>query len=331
MHYRTLGQSGIRVSTLALGYWAVSDPALWGAQDRAEAIEAVHAALDHGINLIDTAEGYGGGTSETLLGQALAGKRDQAIIATKVSRSHLRPDQIMAACEASLRRLKIDCIDLYQIHWADPTVPFADSLNALTTLRDQGKIRAIAVSNFGPRDLAAAQAITPIASNQVPYNLFFRAIEYAVLPFCRENNVGVLAYSPLLHGILTGKFTSLDAIPVGRKRSRHFASDHPQTRHSDPGVEAEMTDALARIRHIADGAGLPMARLALAWALHQPGITSVIAGARSPQQVAENALAADTTLSQDVLAALDDATAAIKTALGSNPDPWESGAKSRVH
>ncbi len=330
MQYRTLGQSGLEVSTVSLGYWAVSDPAIWGEQDRSEALDAVHAALDHGINLIDTAEGYGDGVSETLLGNALADRRDKAIIATKVSRGHLHPDQIKTACENSLRRLKTECIDLYQIHWANPDVPLEDSLDALITLRDQGKIRAIGVSNFGPYDLAAALDIVPIASNQIPYNLFFRAIEYAVLPVSREKNVGILAYSPLLHGILTGKYSTLDAIPEGRRRTRHFAPERPLTRHRDPGVEIEMMRALPVIQHIADGVGLSMSHLALAWVLHQPGVSSVIAGARSPEQVASNAEAADIALSENVVAALNEATAGIKAVLGENPDPWESGEKSRV-
>ncbi|MBN1562431.1 MAG: aldo/keto reductase [Anaerolineae bacterium] len=334
MQYRTLGQSGLDVSTIALGYWAVSDPRLWGPQDRGEAIDTVHAALDHGINLIDTAEGYGNGTSETLLGHALADRREEAIIATKVSRGHLQPDQIVTACENSLRRLNTDYIDLYQIHWANPDVPLADSLQTLIKLRDQGKIRALGVSNFGPHDLTAALDImgtaAPIVSNQIPYNLLFRAIEYAMLPISRNHQVGILAYSPLLHGILTGKFATIDDIPDGRRRTRHFSAERPLARHGEPGIEAATQNALDAIRTIADDAGLPMAQLALAWVLHQPGITAVIMGARSPEQLAANIKASEIALSEDVLAALNTATEGVKTALGDNPDPWQSGENVRV-
>ncbi len=329
MQYRPLGQTGLDVSTVALGYWGVSDPALWGAQDEQDAIDAVHAALDHGINLIDTAEGYGGGDSETLLGRALADRRDQAIIASKVSRGNLAPEKLIAACEASLRRLNMDTIDLYQIHWSSRTVPLADTLGALEQLREAGKIRAIGVSNFGPLDLADALDLARVEANQVAYNLLFRAIEHEVIDLCAEHTISILAYSPLLHGILTGKFATVDAIPDERARTRHFSPERPLTRHDEANLEAETAAALASIRRISDEAGLSMTRLALAWLLHQPGVTSVIAGARNPQQAAQNAAVADLILSADILAALDDATTPLKTALGPNLDMWESAHKSR--
>lgn len=329
MQYRPLGQTGLDVSAVALGYWGVSDPALWGVQDEQDAIDAVHAALDHGINLIDTAEGYGRGDSETLLGRALADRRDQAIIASKVSRGNLAPEKLTAACEASLRRLNVDTIDLYQIHWSSPTVPFADTLGALERLREAGKIRAIGVSNFGPLDLADALDLARVEANQVAYNLLFRAIEHEVIDICTQHTISILAYSPLLHGILTGKFATLDAIPDERARTRHFSPERPLTRHDEADLEAKTAAALASIQRISDEASLPMTRLALAWLLHQPGVTSVIAGARNPQQAAQNAAVADLTLSADILAALDDATTPLKTALGPNLDMWESAHKSR--
>lgn len=329
MHYHPLGQTGIDVSTIALGYWAVADPRIWGPQDEQAAIGAVHAALERGINLIDTAEGYGDGQSEILLGKALADRREQAIIATKVSRGHLAPADVVAACEASLRHLQVDYIDLYQIHWANPAVPLADTLDTLDRLREQGKIRAIGVSNFGPHDLAEGIAHTRLEANQLPYNLLFRAIEDEVIPLCQQHSISVLIYSPLLHGVLTGKFATLDDVPDERARTRHFAAERPLARHNDANREGETMAALDAIRRISDDAGLPMAQLALAWLLHQPSVTSVIAGARNPQQVEDNAAATDITLSADMLAALDAATAPLKHALGPNLDPWQSGRNSR--
>ncbi|MBN2305162.1 MAG: aldo/keto reductase [Anaerolineae bacterium] len=330
MQTRELGRTGIQVPVIAVGYWAVADPQNWGTQDEQAAIDAVHAALDVGMTFFDTAPGYGDGASEQLLGRALAGRRDQAIIATKVSRADLAQDRLIASCETSLRDLNTDHIDLYQIHWPSREIPLADSLRALERLRDQGKIRAIGVSNFGPGDLADLLAIGRAESNQLPYSLLFRAIEYDVVPVCQEHRIGILAYSPLLHGLLTGKFTRLDDIPGGRARTRHFSSDRPLTRHGEPGVEDDLIAALDTIRAISAEVGASMAQVALAWALHQPGLTSVIAGARHPDQVRQNAAAADLVLAPDVLAALDQATAAIKAALGPNLDMWQSGNNART-
>lgn len=330
MQYRTLGRAGFDVSTVAVGWWAVADPALWGAQDEQDAIRAVHAALDCGITLFDTAEGYGDGYSEELLGRALGRRRSEALIATKVAPRNLAPDDLIAACEASLRRLHTDTIDLYQIHWPSGSVPLADSLGALERLREQGKIRAIGVSNFGPGDLRDVLAVGRAESNQVAYNALFRAIEDEVLPLCAEHDIGVLAYSPLLHGILTGKFTALDDVPPERARTRHFASSRPLARHGEPGAEAEVAQALDALRALAESRKLTLAQLALSWLIHEPGVTSVIVGARDAQQVTENALVADIMLDGETLVAVNRATDAVKAALGPNLDMWLAGADARI-
>jgi aryl-alcohol dehydrogenase-like predicted oxidoreductase len=315
-----------------MGCWAIAGDRLWGAQDEVEAIAALHKEVDVGINFFDSAEGYGAGRSEELIGKAFKGAlREKVLVATKVSPAHLRPADLRASCEASLRALEMDVIDIYYLHWPNWDIPLADTMGEMARLKAEGKIRAVGCSNFGPRDLADILAYDAIPINQLAYSLLFRAIEYEIAPLCVERQVGIACYSPLLHGILTGKFATLTDIPNERARTRHFSSAaRPMTRHTGPGAEAETAAALAAIRRLCDDAGLPMAQVALAWTLHQPGVASVIAGARNPTQVQANAAAAALALPDDLLAALDAATAPLKLKLGPNPDMWEDDDKSRM-
>ncbi len=330
MRYTTLPNTDLRVSVVAMGCWALSGDSTWGPQDEAEATAAVHAALDAGINFFDTAEMYGAGLSEQRLGQALLGRRDRAVIASKFNAENMAPKALAAACERSLRNLQTDRIDLYQIHWASHTVPLADTWAELLRLRDKGKVRAIGVCNFGAGDLSNLLAIDRPATDQLPYGLLSRAIEYQVLPRCRQEGVGVLCYSPLLLGLLSGKYADAASVPDGRARTRHFSSRRAQTRHGEPGCERETFAAIARIREISGQIGRPMADVAVAWLLHQPGVTGVLAGIRSAAQAQENAVAADLSLSEGLLAALTEATEPVKQALGANPDLWQRAEESRI-
>ena len=204
METTTLGTSDIVVSRVALGCWPFAGGDVWGEQNDDDSIATAHAALDAGINFFDTAEGYGAGRSEQVLGRALVDRRDKAVIATKVSPNHLAPDDLIEACERSLRYLQTDYIDLYQIHWPNHDLPLSDAVEALQKLKQQGKIRAIGVSNFGVQDLSEMIALSECVTNQMPYNLLWRGIEEAVLPLCLENGVGILTYSTLAQGLLTG-------------------------------------------------------------------------------------------------------------------------------
>jgi aryl-alcohol dehydrogenase-like predicted oxidoreductase len=338
MKYVKLGNTDVSVSVLAMGCWALGGGAVWGRQDEADSLATVHAALDMGVNFFDTAEGYD--DSEEVLGRALAGRRHQAVIATKVSRANLSDEEIRKACESSLRRLKTDVIDLYQIHWPSRVVPLAETAEALERLRADGKIRAAGVSNFGVRDLADLPAphlpsgrfeegAGLFVTDQLPYSLLWRAIEYEIRDKCRAAGVGILAYSPLAEGLLTGKYASAEDVPAGRARTRHFSSHRPGVRHGEPGCEEETFAAVERIRRVGERAGEPMARLALAWVLAQPGITAVIAGARRPEQIRHNARAVDLELSAEVIGELDAATEALKRKLGPNPDMWQSQSRFR--
>ena len=332
MEYRNLGRSGVSVSAIAMGCWGIGGDWTWGAQDQEATNATVHEALDLGVNLFDNAEGYADGGSETALGIALKGRRHEAVIATKASDTHLAPPDIFAACEGSLRRLQTDYIDLYQLHWPSRAVSLAETLGALDELKREGKVREVGVCNFGVGDLADLLALEPAApavTDQLPYGLLWRAVEDAILPRCRTAGLGILAYTPLAQGLLTGKFRTADEVPEGRARTRHFAGNRPKSRHGEPGAEAEAFEAIDQIRGISERAGLSMTRVALAWVLAQPGVSSVLVGARRPEQIRENAKAAAVRLDADLVRQLTDATAALKAKLGPNPDEYQSVSRFR--
>jgi len=326
-----LGRSNIEVSRLALGCWPLGGGSGWGDQSESSAIATIHAALDHGINFVDSAEGYENGASEEVIGKALADRRDRAIIGTKVSPNHTEPLMLRRYFEDALRRLQTDYIDVYHVHWPIRTHPVAGTFEVLQQLKDEGKIRAIGVSNFGPIDLGEALATgAQIDANQIPYSLVFRAIEYEMLSGCVENQVGVTTYMPLMQGLLTGKYATADDVPPFRSRTKHFSSQRPQARHGGPGLEKELFETVDAVRAIAQDLGKPMANVALAWVLAKPGVTSVLTGARTPDQVAQNVQAVSLSLSPEAIARLDAATDPLKQLLGPNADPWQIGDNSRV-
>jgi len=324
MKYHALGQTDIEVSRVCMGCWALIGGGTWGDQDRDESLACLRAAFDEGVTFFDTAPAYGAGESEELVARALRDVRKDVVLATKVSRGDLAGEAVVASCERSLRLLKTDVIDLLQVHWPSPTVPLAETLGAMERLKEAGKIRAIGVSNFGASYLRSLLRQERVESNQVCYSLLFRAIEHEVQPLCVADEVSILCYSPLCQGLLTGKFASADAVPAGRARSRLFSKNRPQSRHDEAGCEAEAFEAIARIGNVARSLGEAPGPVALAWALAQGGVASVIAGARSVEQVRENARAADLSLPDEALAALADATEPVKRRLGPNIDLWQT-------
>ena len=286
-------------------------------------VRAIRAALDAGITTFDAAESYGNGSTEVLLGKALGADRTKAVIASKVSNTNFGEGKVIAACEASLRRLGTDYLDLYQIHWPKDDADMDVVMDQLLRLKEQGKIRAIGVSNFGNADLDTIEKYHCVDSNQMAYSLLVRGIEYTVLPKCRERGISVLTYSSLAQGLLSGKYYSADEFPVGRARTRLFAGTRPGARHGGGGFEEGTFQAIAEIRRIAAELGQPMSNVAIAWLIAQPGVTTVIAGGRTAEQVVENAHAGNLTLSADVVEALSKATQPVKDFLGDNPDPWD--------
>ncbi len=330
---RICGNTGLSLPVLGIGCWAYGgeENDYWGAQDQREAEAVVHAALDAGANYLDTAEGYNDGRSEEALGKALGRRRTEAIIGTKVSPSNARPDLLRKSCEASLRRLGTDYIDLYMPHWPLTDFPVGTAFETLSALQKEGKIRQIGLSNFGAQQIReAAGTGVSIATDQLCYNLLSRAIEIEILPECQRRGIGVVGYMPLQQGLLTGKYALLDELPPMRTRTRHFRGDRPLSRHGEAGAEVEVSNILSGLRLISQESGIPAAHLALAWAIHQPGVTCALAGIRTLAQLEEALAGAAVELSPDRLARLDRLTEPLKRKLGPNADYFQGQAGSRI-
>jgi len=292
---------------------------MWAGIEDAESINAIRAGIEAGITTIDTAEEYGDGHSERIVARAVGGLRDRVVYATKVFANHLKADQVIAACDGSLKNLNTDYIDLYQIHWpsgswGSEVVPIEETMNALNTLKEQGKIRAIGVSNFSRAQLAEASQYGQIESVQPPYSLFWRQIEAELMPYCVEQNISILAYSSLAQGLLTGKFGRSYQLAEGDHRS-HNKLFQPQNYQ-------RVQDALDRLRPLAARKGCSLAQLALAWAIAQPK-TQAIAGARNAAQSTANARAAEVRLSPEDLAQIDAIGRSVTDHLDANPVLWE--------
>jgi aryl-alcohol dehydrogenase-like predicted oxidoreductase len=318
MRLKPLGTTDIHISPILMGTWQAGKT-MWTGIDDKESRLAIRAAFDAGITTFDTAEVYGNGHSERILGQALTGLRDRAVIATKVFSNHLKYDQVISACERSLKNLNTDYIDLYQIHWPPGSfghsrTPLEETLRAFNTLEQQGKIRAIGVSNFDAAQIERASEYAQIVSLQPPYSLFWRPAEKEALPYCHRNNISVLAYSPMAQGLLTGKFGPSHQFQKGDHRSanRLFQKDH----------YGRVQSALDQLRPLAETHDITLGQLALAWVIAQPN-TFAIAGARNATQAAENAAAGQVTLSSSDLEALDRIGRTVTDSLGDDPVMWK--------
>ncbi|MCY4062997.1 MAG: aldo/keto reductase [Chloroflexi bacterium] len=330
MRLRKLGNSSLMVSPIGVGFWGIVGGDYWGAQDETDTVGAVQAALDSGINFFDTAEGYGNGYSEEMLGRALKSRRAEAVIATKVSAGNLAPADIRAACERSLKRLETDYIDLYQVHWPPRrSVSLEDCMATLLDLQSEGAIRIIGVSNFGKLDMPDMLSYGRYEANQLPYSLLWRAIEFDIQPLCVDHHISIVPYSPLNQALLTGRYRSADEMPYTRTRTRHFRGDRRDSRHGTAGFETETFAAVEAIREISADIGQEMVHVALAWLLHKPAVTSVLAGARNPAQVESNLIAGSLSLSDETVRRLDEATDDLKIKLGPDPDMWGTGEDSR--
>jgi len=329
---RPLGASDLTVSVLGLGCWPLGGGDGWGDVAEKEGLATVHAALDQGINFFDTAEGYNRGRSEEVLGKALAGRRDRALIATKVSPSNTEPDVLRKHCEASLRRLRTDHIDLYQIHWPMPPERVDGAMEELENLQREGKVRTIGISNHGVTQMEKVLWTgAAIASNQVSYSLLARAIEFEVAPACRQYGLSVIAYMALMQGLLADVYQTPDQVPAFRARTRHFSSARHGARHGGPGHEEATFHALDEIRDLCRRLGQPMARVALAWVLANKTVACVLIGSRKPAQLERNIEAASLHLSDEVIDELERITRPLRDAMGPNIDLWQGRANRRSY
>jgi aryl-alcohol dehydrogenase-like predicted oxidoreductase len=336
MQRRTLGRTELEIPVVVFGAWALGGTGYWGASDDDLAVSAIREGIENGMDAIDTAPIYGLGHSEEVVGRAIEGFRDDVVIMTKVGLrwdtedggellmestnpdgsvmrvfKNSRPASVREEVERSLVRLDVDVLDLVQVHWPDATTPIADTMGALAELRAEGKLRAIGVSNYSPEQLAEAQAALgdiPLASDQPKYSLVAREAEAEVLPWCHEHEVGVVVYSPLEQGLLTGK------VPPGRTFEEGEGRSHRPTFRDENRrrVNAVLAESVAPI---AESMGATLAQTVIAWTVQQPGVTAALVGARTPQQALENAAAGDLALDAAQWAAIDTAFANLELEL----------------
>jgi aryl-alcohol dehydrogenase-like predicted oxidoreductase len=314
MQKRQLGNSDLEITTIGIGAWAIGGGG-WngsmGPQNEADSIPAIHAALDHGINWIDTAALYGLGHSEEVVAQAIKGRTPRPYVFTKCERvwdadrnvgASLKAGSIRRECEDSLRRLQTDAIDLYQIHWPEPDEDIEEGWTEMARLQKEGKVRYIGVSNFNVSQMKRAQAIAPITSLQPPYSIVTRQIEREILPFASQNNLGVIVYSPMSAGLLTGTMT--------RERVANFAAE--DWRRNLPNFQeprlSRNLQLVERLREIGRRHNLSPGEVAIAWTLHNPAVTGAIVGFRSAKQAMGIMGAAEFRLSPDEMIEIDQAT-----------------------
>ncbi|MCD4830689.1 MAG: aldo/keto reductase [Anaerohalosphaeraceae bacterium] len=306
-----LGNTDLEFTRVGLGTWAIGGSWQfgWGEQDKSDSIKTIHEAMDAGINWLDTAPIYGCGTSEEVVGKGLKGVSQKPFIATKCGliwnerqekSSCLKRKSIIAECDASLGRLGVEVIDLYQIHWPGSGEDIEEAYEAMVECVKAGKVRYLGVSNFSISQMQRVMEIAPLASSQPSYSMLYRDVEKEILGFCGENNIGIVSYSPMQKGLLAGKFTlekikALDAADH-RHRDRNFIGSRFE----------QIQKLIAELQPIAERSGLTMAQLAIAWVLRRSEVTSAIVGARRGGQIYETAAAGDVELSETDVNAIDE-------------------------
>ncbi|WP_294330847.1 aldo/keto reductase [uncultured Chryseobacterium sp.] len=322
MLYRKLGKSNLEVSAITFGAWAAGGW-MWGSTDRNDAVEAIRASYDAGVTSIDTAPIYGQGTSEEIVGEAIKGiSRDKVQILTKFGMrwdlakgdfamhsknndgqdidvyKYAGRDSIIYECEQSLKRLRTDYIDLYQIHWPDSTTPIDETFEAVSRLIEQGKVRFAGVCNYNSQQMEEAEKTLEIVSNQIPFSMVNRGIEEETVPYCIENNKSILAYSPLERGLLTGKIAPGYKFQEGDHRASH--------KHFQPDFIEKTNALLNKVKPVAEQHHVSLGQLVLRWTIERPGITVALAGARNAEQAVQNAGAADIHLTAEEISTIND-------------------------
>ncbi len=330
MEKRVLGKSSVKVTPVTLGAWAIGGW-MWGGAEMKESIRTIHACHTHGITSVDTAPIYGFGYSEEVVGKAVKGKRGSYEILTKAGMrwddvqgvfyfttrdnegrtrevyKYSGRESVISECEASLRRLGTDYIDLYQIHWPDDSTPIEETMEALQQLMDQGKIRAAGVSNYSVEQMEQASSVISLSSNQVPYSMVRRDIEEDVVPWSMKHNCSILAYSPLQRGLLTGKITPETPFAPGDSR--------PELPHFRVNNLIKTNQFLESIKPVALEKGVTLSQLVIGWTLQRPGISVALVGARNTRQAEQNARGAEVILSAEELEVIDTALDQLKLEL----------------
>ncbi|NOQ19492.1 MAG: aldo/keto reductase [Desulfobacterales bacterium] len=318
MELRNLGNSEIKISPIIMGTWQTGKE-MWVGIDDNESIRAIKAAFDSGITTFDTAEVYGNGHSEKIVGNTLRDIRDKVVIATKVFSNHLKYEQVINACHRSLKNLKTDYIDLYQIHWppgsfGSEKVSLEETMRAMADLKAQGKIRSIGVSNFSRTLIEEAARYGRIDSLQPPYSLFWRMVETDAMPYCLKNNITILAYSSMAQGLLTGKFGPDHQFAKGDHRFRN--------KLFQPANYKRVQIALDNLLPIANANNITLGQLALAWIISQEGVCA-IAGARNAEQATQNAQAGSIYLSDQDQADINKTGKMVTDHLDDDPVMWK--------
>jgi len=346
---RELGKSGIKISPIGMGCWAYGGGAYWGEQSQSDVNEIVAEALDAGINFFDTAEMYNDGASEISLGIALKGKRDRAVVATKIAPNNCGGSNLEAHLDASLKRLQMDYVDLYMLHWpinekalehflknpSEPVIPptVEETFDNLQKMQKKGKIRLIGVSNFGKMQLEEALATgVHIDVNELAYNIVSRAIEKDIVPTCEKNGISVIGAMALAQGLLAGIYNSPDEVPPAQAHSRHFRHERggAYSRHYEEGAEDEIFALLAELRKMSSELNISMPKLSIAWVLHKPFIACTLVGSRNKRELADNIEAMNIRLPDEVVAKIDELSLPVLKKLGYNADYYENSENSRI-
>ena len=333
MRYVNLGKTQIKVSELSLGCWQFAGGIYWGEQDDRDSIGTIDAAIDLGINFLDTAEAYEDGYSERLVGKALKGKRDKVVLATKTGGMNFYADNLVKACEDSLQKLQTDYIDLYYLHWPNNKVPFSEPMEGLYRLKKQGKIRAGGISNFGLKQLAMLEdtdMMDLLEVHQLPYNLFWRSIEYGIQQRSIELGLDIVCYSTLAQGLLAGRYESAAEVPDNLKVVR-FYSDPEGVRHGGKGCEEEVFAALRELRPLCEEAGLTMPQASLAWLYRQKGVTTLLTGPRNIGELKQNVECIGIKISDEMADKMTALSEKVKVKIGGNTDMWMNGEKIRTY
>ena len=313
MQYRRFGRTNLQVSAMGFGTWPMSGDR-YGAIEIDEAVKAIQAAIDAGVNCVDTAPAYGSGHSETAVARALKGRRDKVILVTKCGINR-KPDQatpsrdssranLLAEVDISLKRLEVDYLDVYLIHWPDQTVPYEESFAAMDEIVKSGKVRFVGVSNFTVDQMKACMKARPIDVIQVGYHMFDRRMEKEIFPFCAENDIGVMGYGSLAHGLLTGTFSADMTFDAMDWRGGGVYFGQPILKGPNLGTNVDVVNRIKA--EIADPRGAPLTQIALAWVLRNPVVSTALVGSRNSAELSSNLAGVDLTLSDDEVSRIEE-------------------------